>query len=52
MLHIIHSDTSSHIADSMALIMREIFSRPLSFDAGISCTMLMNDFHCYAVHVV
>jgi len=46
MSHIIHSGTSSHIADSMALIVREIFSRTLSFDAGISYTMLMNDFHC------
>ena len=50
--HIIHIDTSSHIADNMALIVCEIFSTPLSFDAGIPCTMLMNDFHSYTVHVV
>jgi len=50
--HIIHSDMSSHIADSMAVIVCEIFSRPLSFDAGISRTMLMNNFHSYTVHVV
>ncbi|GFG39388.1 hypothetical protein Cfor_08337 [Coptotermes formosanus] len=34
--HIIHSDTSSHNADIMALIMHETFSMPLPFDAGIA----------------
>ena len=50
--HIIHSGRSSHVADSMALIVHETFSRHLSFDAGIPYTMLMNDFHSYVVRVV
>jgi len=47
-----HSDMSSHVADSMALTGHEAFRTPLSFDAGIPCTMLMNDFHSYAMYVV
>ena len=47
-----HGDMSSHYGDSMALTGHEAFNIPLSFDAGIPCTMLMNDFHSYAVHVV
>jgi len=47
-----HNDLSSHVADSMTLTRHEAFRTPLSFDAGIPCTMLMNDFHSYAVHVV